>query len=82
MVSHLVRAQPIQMHAFDHIYTHTHTHTHTHTTNTCITGDGLLENKRNNNQYAEEKMWVFSFYLVKRNAQSTGGEFQRTCLMF
>ena len=64
MVPDLVRAR---MHAFHHIYTHTHT------TNICITGDGLVENKRNNNQYAEETVWVFSFDLVKRNAQTTGG---------
>ena len=52
---------------------HSTTFTHTYTTNTCITGDGLAEYKRNNNQYAEETVWVFSFDLVKRNAQNTGG---------
>ena len=32
-------------HAHTHTYKHTqtHTHTHTHTTNTCMTGDGLIE---------------------------------------
>ena len=32
-------------HTHTHIHTHTHTHTHTNTltTNTCITGDGLVQ---------------------------------------
>ena len=37
-----------------HTHTHalTHTHTHTHTTNTCITGDGLVQ--------CEERKWQIS----------------------
>ena len=53
MAPHLVRAQSTYTHFITHTHAHTHTlslsHTHslslshTHTTNTCITGDGLVQ---------------------------------------
>ena len=52
---------------------HTHTHTppsSTHTTNTCITGDGLVQQKENHRSVCRREEIGFQFWLkiVKTNA--------------
>ena len=39
--THSLSLTPTHSHTLS--LTHTHTHAHTHTTNTCITGDGLVQ---------------------------------------
>ena len=69
-----------QIHKYRHIhncmYMHMHTqmctyaYTHKQTTNMCITGDVLVEKRRQTiNQYAEEKRWVFSFDIIRVKAE-------------
>ena len=61
-------------------------HIHTRTTNTCITGDGLVEWEGTADQHAEEKRWVFSSDLKEKREDEClterGREFQITGLMY
>ena len=75
-------AQREYAHFITHTFMHTHpppppppppppTHTHTHTTNTCITGDGLVE-------WEERKQQMgFQFWLKRRKWGQTHDTWQR-----
>ena len=80
MAPHLVRAwsvyKGLQISSFYHTHTHTHTlslsltHTHTHSLSTEFVV-GRMRRKKMTSWFAEQKRWVFSFDLTRREWRRT-----------